>query len=143
MAYPPAPAPMQQPAPIKQGNGFGVTALVLGLVGLIIFSWIPGVNVFTAIPLAILAIIFGIVALAKAGSRGGKGKGTGGTGLVLAVLAIAGSIVWNIVIVDMLKDGADTIKEESIKECVETGEGLLTEADCEAEWDRLQGELTE
>ncbi|MDA1358606.1 hypothetical protein O1R50_03170 [Glycomyces luteolus] len=142
MAYQPAPAPMQQQsAPVKQGNGFGVTALVLGIVAIAGF-WIPILNIGSII-IGVIALIFAIIALAKAGSRGGKGKGTGGTGLVLAVLAIAGSIVWNIVIVDMLKDGADTIKEESIKECVETGEGLLTEADCEAEWDRLQGELTE
>jgi hypothetical protein len=138
VAYPPAPAPMQQPvAPVKQGNGFGVTALVLGIVAIAGF-WIPLVNVVSII-IGVIALIFAIIALAKAGSRGGKGKGTGGTGLVLALLAIAGSIVWNIVVVDLLKDGADTLKEDTIQECVETGEGLLTEADCEAEWDRQFG----
>jgi hypothetical protein len=138
VAYQPAPAPAAPPvAPVKQGNGFGVTALVLGIVAIAGF-WIPIVNVISII-IGVIALIFAIIALAKAGSRGGKGKGTGGTGLVLAVLAIAGSIIWNIVVVDMLKDGAGTLKEDSIQECVETGEGLLTEADCEAEWERQFG----
>ncbi|MEU5156617.1 hypothetical protein [Glycomyces sp. NPDC021274] len=142
MAYQPAPAPMQQqPVPVKQGNGFGVTALVLGIVAIAGF-WIPLLNIGSII-IGVIALIFAIIALAKAGSRGGKGKGTGGTGLVLAVLAIAGSIVWNIIVVDLLEDAGDTIKEDSIQECVEAGEGLLTEADCEAEWDRLQAELSE
>jgi hypothetical protein len=142
VAYQPAPAPMQQqPAPVKQGNGFGVTALVLGIVAIAGF-WIPILNVGSII-IGVIALIFAIVALAKAGSRGGKGKGTGGTGLVLAVLAIAGSIIWNIIVVDLLKDEADTIKEDTIQECVDSSGGALTEADCEAEWDRLEGELTE
>lgn len=133
MAYPPAPAPMQQPAPIKQGNGFGVTALVLGLVGLIIFSWIPGVNVFTAIPLAILAIIFGIVALAKAGSRGGKGKGTGGTGLVTGLLAVIVAIAVNVWIVNFFEEEADTIEQETVQDCVDSGAG--TQEECQQIWD--------
>lgn len=133
MAYPPAPAPMQQPAPIKQGNGFGVTALVLGLVGLIIFSWIPGVNVFTAIPLAILAIIFGIVAFAKAGSRGGKGKGTGGTGLVTGLLAVIVAIAVNVWIVNFFEEEADTIEQETVQDCVDSGAG--TQEECQQIWD--------
>src|SRR5690606_20806458 len=58
VAYPPAPAP--QPAP-KQGNGFGVTALVLGIIALVL-GFIPIIN-FVAFVLAPLAIIFAIVGL--------------------------------------------------------------------------------
>ncbi|GAA2128308.1 hypothetical protein [Glycomyces algeriensis] len=133
MAYPPAPAPMQQPTPVKQGNGFGVTALVLGLVGLIIFSWIPGVNLFTALPIAILAVIFGIVALAKAGSRGGKGKGTGGTGLVTGLLAIVVAIAVNVWIVNFFEEEADTIEQETVQDCVDSGAG--TQEECQQIWD--------
>jgi hypothetical protein len=139
VAYPPAPAPVPQPMPAKQGNGFGVTALVLGLIGLIIFSWIPGINILTGIPLAILAVIFGIVALAKAGSRGGKGKGTGGTGLVLGVLAIIVAIAVNVWIVKFFEDNADQIREETIADCA--ADGVLTEAECEQLWDDTESDL--
>ncbi|MFC3495975.1 hypothetical protein [Glycomyces rhizosphaerae] len=133
MAYPPAPAPMQQPAPVKQGNGFGVTALVLGLVGLIIFSWIPGINLFTAIPIGLLAVIFGIVALAKAGSRGGKGKGTGGTGLITGLLAIIASILMTVFVFNTLSSEADKIEQETIQDCIDSGYG--TEEECQQLWD--------
>lgn len=103
MAYPPAPAPAPGPLPAKQGNGFAVTALVLGLVGLIVFSWIPGINLFTAIPLGVLAIIFGIVAIVKAGSRGGKGKGAGIAGLILGVLTLIAAIAIYFALVGLLK----------------------------------------
>ncbi|MEV3938889.1 hypothetical protein AB0K52_23315 [Glycomyces sp. NPDC049804] len=133
MAYQPAPAPVAPPVPVKQGNGFGVTALVLGLVGLLIFSWIPGINLFTAIPLGLLAVIFGIVALAKAGSRGGKGKGTGGTGLILGLVAIIGAIAMTVFVFNAFKDEADKIEQDTIQDCVDSGYG--TEAECQQLWD--------
>ena len=143
MAYQPAPAPAAPPvAPVKQGNGFGVTALVLGLVGLLVFSWIPGINLFTAIPLGLLAVIFGIVALAKAGSRGGKGKGTGGTGLILGLVAIIGAIAMTVFVFNAASEYVDDTKEKAIQDCVENSAGLMTEADCEAEWERLEAELS-
>lgn len=131
MAYPPAPAPMQQPVPVKQGNGFGVTALVLGIVA-IVGAWIPFVNVVSMI-LGGLALIFGIVALVVAGKRGGKGKGTGGTGLVLGVLAIIGAIVMNVVVFNAVKDEADQIEQDTIQDCIDSGYG--TEAECQQLWD--------
>jgi hypothetical protein len=123
---------MQQPAPVKQGNGFGVTALVLGIIG-VVLALIPVVNVFTAIPLGVLAIIFGIIALAKAGSRGGKGKGTGGTGLVLGILAIGLAIAMNALVFNAVKDEADKIEQETVQDCVESGAG--TQEECQQIWD--------
>lgn len=58
-------------------NGFGVTALVLGIVGAV-FSWIP---VFGGI-LAILAIIFGALGYARAR------KGEASSGMPIAGLAL-------------------------------------------------------
>jgi hypothetical protein len=104
VSYPPAPAPAPEPVPAKQGNGFAVTALVLGLIGLIIFSWIPGINLFTGIPLGLLAIVFGIIAAVKAGSRGGKGKGMGITGVILGVLTIVASIAVYFVLLGIVED---------------------------------------
>ncbi|SDD43518.1 hypothetical protein [Glycomyces harbinensis] len=140
MAYPPAPAPAPYPAaPVKQGNGFGVTALVLGLVGLIVFSWIPGINLFTAIPLAVLAIIFGIVALAKAGSRGGKGKGTGGTGLITGLLAVIVAIAVNVWIVNFFEEEGDQIMQDTVEECA--ADGLMTEEECQQIWDDAEDDV--
>lgn len=121
MSYPPAPAPAPEPVPAKQGNGFGVTALVLGLVALIVFSWIPGVSFITAIPLAALAIIFGIIALVKSGSRGGKGKGTGLAGLILGVLAIIASIVISVVVTNLLTEQCEDSSSAvyGTQECVD------------------------
>jgi uncharacterized membrane protein HdeD (DUF308 family) len=104
VSYPSAPPPANEPAPVKQGNGFAIASLVLGLVGLIIFSWIPGISFFTAIPLGVLAVIFGIVAVVKAKSRGGKGKAMGITGAILGVLAIAASIIISVALVEFAKD---------------------------------------
>ncbi|WP_091047992.1 DUF4190 domain-containing protein [Glycomyces sambucus] len=81
-----------------------MTALVLGLIGLIIFSWIPGINLFTGLPLGILAVIFGIVALVKAKSRGGKGKGTGLWGVILGVLTLIASIAIYFVLLGIVED---------------------------------------
>lgn len=74
--------------PPRRGNGFGVASLVLGLIGMLVFSWIPLLNVFIGIPLGLLAIIFGIVGIATSGSRGGAGGGTGGTGLILGLITL-------------------------------------------------------
>ncbi|GAA2158584.1 hypothetical protein GCM10010403_40120 [Glycomyces rutgersensis] len=85
MYYPP---PYPPPYPPRRGNGFGAASLVFGLIGLLIFSWIPVLNIFIGIPVALLAVIFGIVGLATSGSRAGDGSGTGGTGLILGLLTI-------------------------------------------------------
>ncbi|GAA1686959.1 hypothetical protein GCM10009830_38090 [Glycomyces endophyticus] len=126
MAYPPAPAPVPQPAPVKQGNGFGVTALVLGIIAIAGF-WIPVLNVISII-LGALALIFGIVALVVAGNRGGKGKGSGWTGIILGVLAIATSIIWNIV---FFNAAGDVLDEEWQQACDDAG---LTEEEC-GDWE--------
>jgi uncharacterized membrane protein HdeD (DUF308 family) len=104
VSYPSAPPPAAEPAPAKRGNGFAVAALVLGLIGLIIFSWIPGISFFTAIPLGVLAVIFGIIAVVKSKSRAGKGKAMGITGAILGVLAIAASIIISVVLIEFAKD---------------------------------------
>jgi len=54
----------------QTGNGYAVTALVLGLVSLFL-SWFPGVDWV----LGALAIIFGAVGISTARRRGGAGRG--------------------------------------------------------------------
>lgn len=79
MTLPPAhPAPI----PAKTGNGFGITALVLGIVA-VIFSFIPLVGIASFF-LGGLAVIFGIIGI----TRKMRPKGTSIAGLVLGVISI-------------------------------------------------------
>ncbi len=66
-----------------QGNGLAVTALVLGIIGLV-FSMVP----FLPYPLAILAIIFGFIGLKKQVK-----KGLAITGIVTGIITL-GLKVW-------------------------------------------------
>lgn len=61
-----------------KGNGLSVTAMVLGIIGLVFFL-IP----FLPYPLAILAIIFGLI-----GMKNPVGKGMAVTGLVTGLITI-------------------------------------------------------
>lgn len=70
----------QQPA--KQGNGFGVTALVLGIIGLVV-SVIPILG-FLAFVLGPLALIFGLVGVLQSN----RPKGMAITGMVLGVISV-------------------------------------------------------
>ena len=73
-----------QQAPAAKGSGFAVTALVLGIVGLV-FSFIPLVNV-VGIILGIIGLIFGLIGIFK--SR----RVMSIVGSVLSLLAIILSI---------------------------------------------------
>jgi lysylphosphatidylglycerol synthetase-like protein (DUF2156 family) len=74
----------------QTGNGLAVTALVLGIIGIVV-SWIP----FVSWIVGALAIIFGAVGMSTANKRGGIGKGMAVAGLVLGVITIAiGVVFW-------------------------------------------------
>ena len=62
----------------KKGKGFAIAALVLGICALV-FCWVPVLNWI----LAILAVVFGIIALVKKAT-----KGMAITGLVLGAVSI-------------------------------------------------------
>lgn len=66
-----------QNAPVQQSNGLGVTAMVLGIVGLVLVL-VPGIPY----PLAILAIIFGLIAMKN------PKKGFGVTGLITGIITL-------------------------------------------------------
>ena len=88
MYYPPAPPPAQ---PQRTGNGFGVTALVLGIVAIVVSVCLAFVGLAIAgAVIGVIALVFGIVGVATSKSRANNaGKGTGITGIVLGVLSIA------------------------------------------------------
>jgi voltage-gated potassium channel Kch len=81
------------------GKGFAVTALVLGIIGAL-FGLIP-LTFFLAIPLGVLAFIFGAIAWRRAAVLRRRGwqipRGMARTGFVLGVAALAlGIIGYNI-----------------------------------------------
>ncbi|MDB5161858.1 MAG: integral rane protein [Candidatus Saccharibacteria bacterium] len=72
----------------QQGSGFGVAALVLGIVSLL------GGGVFTGIP----ALVFGILAVRK---YAGAGFGMGLTGIITGALGILGGIIFLMVFISL------------------------------------------
>lgn len=80
----PAPGqPYYMPAPAPAENGFGVTGLVLGIIGLV-FSWVPGLNLL----LGVLATVFGALGWRK----GRNGRATNGgpalAGMIMGIITI-------------------------------------------------------
>jgi hypothetical protein len=70
---------------VSRGSGFGVAALVLGIIG-VVFCWVPVLGLL----LGLLALIFGIVGYARA--RGGMsiaGAVLGGITVVIGIVVIA------------------------------------------------------
>jgi hypothetical protein len=75
--------PQYQQTQPQGGSGFGVAALVLGIVALLL-CWIPYINIVCTI----LAFIFGIIGIVKK-----SGKGQAIAGLVLSILAAIPTVV--------------------------------------------------
>ncbi|WP_257231242.1 DUF4352 domain-containing protein [Streptomyces sp. UH6] len=106
MPYAPAP-PV---APQQPKNGMGTTALVLGIIGLvltvtILFFWLGGL-------LGLLALIFGIIGLGKVKKGEATNKGASLTGVILgaiSVVAAAAILVFTVLLVD--KAAEDLSKE--------------------------------
>ncbi|KOT62964.1 MULTISPECIES: DUF4190 domain-containing protein [Streptomyces] len=94
-------------------NGMGITALVLGIVSLVLgvlvflfwMTWLPG----------LLAVIFGIIGMRHAR----RGLATNGTmamvGTILGGLGLATSIVCGIFAAVLVKDAADEVRAEARK----------------------------
>lgn len=89
---PPAPAavPAPQPEP-KRGNGFGVTALILGIITVVGFA-IPFVN-YAAIVTGAAGVVFAIIGLVVKN----RPRGTSIAGLVLSAIGLILSIVMVVV----------------------------------------------
>lgn len=77
--------PYDQPyvaPPVTPGRGWAITAVVLGAISLVLFFL--GITVI----LAVLGLIFAIVALVKARKVKGSRKGLGITGLILSIIGL-------------------------------------------------------
>lgn len=97
-----------QPAPVRK-NGLGTTSLVTGIIagG---FSFIPVVGAFFAVPLGIIAILFGVFGLLRA-LRGRAAKGLPIAGGILGIAALIISISLSVSTAHAVNDainGTDT-----------------------------------
>lgn len=79
-------------APRAPRNGFGTTALVLGIVGAL-FAFIPIIGMI-AWPLVILGLIFGLLGIARARSGTADNRGVAISGTVLSAVGLVICIVW-------------------------------------------------
>lgn len=93
--YAPYPPLADQTAP--PARGAAVTALVLGIVAILV-GWLPLVGVI----LGVLAVVFGIVALARR-----QRKGLAVTGLVLGAWGLLTSIIASIIIIVVAVNGEE------------------------------------
>ncbi len=85
--------PQWQPphAPMNDGKGLSVTALVMGILG-IIGGFIPVVCYFTTL-CAILGLIFGVIGRKKSKLIYGKASGIATAGLVLGIIGVAFAVI--------------------------------------------------
>jgi hypothetical protein len=95
---PPPQGPHGPHVPSEPQNGFGIAAIVLGVlalgsVGLGLTPVLPFVGLIVALLLGILALVFGLLGMARARRGLSTNKPLSVTGLVLGVIAMIASIV--------------------------------------------------
>ncbi|MFI8965114.1 DUF4190 domain-containing protein [Streptomyces sp. NPDC053493] len=111
--YGPPGMPGMPQAPLPQPrNGLGVTALVLGIVGLVfaiipIFFWLGAI-------LGVLALIFGIIGASRASKGLATNKGMAITGTVLGGLSVVVAVIWVIVLATAVKDVAEELDKVKV-----------------------------
>ncbi|WP_426998431.1 DUF4190 domain-containing protein [Pseudarthrobacter sp. N5] len=117
-------APAAYPAPVQpessqpvRGNGFGITALVLGIVA-IVFSFIPVMGV-VAFVLGPLAVLFGVLGATRKVAR----KGAAVAGLVLGILSIVIAAIWLAVLSAAVSSADQALNSEHKVEYVITTNG--------------------
>jgi len=86
-------------------NGLGTAGFVLGLIGLLV-SPVPFVGV-VAWPLVIVGLILSLVGLGRVRKGRATNKGLSIAGIILSVLGLVVSIVWVVVIGQVISDVKD------------------------------------
>lgn len=98
------------------GQGFGITALILGIIALLI-AFIPCIGMLALIP-GVLGIIFAIVGLNQA-AQANAARGLVISALVISILGTTIAVVWVFALSSssfLLKDNFDRITREFTKE---------------------------
>ena len=87
----PQPHPMYPVAPVVPGKGMGVASLVLGIISLVLFCFLP-----VSMPCGLIAIILGAVGMMKA-KQAGMSNGTATAGLVCGCIAIGLALLLSLI----------------------------------------------
>jgi len=95
----------------QRNNGMGTAALVLGIVGLLLFWTVIG-----GIVLGILALIFGFLGRGRVKRREADNGGAATAGIVLGALALVAGIVFTLVVVLAVAED-----QEKYEECLARG----------------------
>lgn len=99
-------SPYQPPVPPAQpGQGFGIAALILGIVSLLT-CWI----FFLSIPAAIVAIVLGIIAVVK------KNRGFGVSGIVTGALGLIATVAILVAVADIYVYYYDTNTDDFFRD---------------------------
>ncbi|SJN33316.1 hypothetical protein FM119_08355 [Mycetocola reblochoni REB411] len=103
-------APQGPSAPQGQGNGLAITALVLGILS-VVLCWFP----LLAAPLGIVALVLGIVALRKRQAKGMSLTGiiTGGVGVLISIIVIIISAIVFATAISTANNYTDEYTEQS------------------------------
>lgn len=96
-----------QVTPPSPSNGMGTTALVLGILA-IVLAFVPILG-FVSYPLAILGIVFGLVGLRRVSRRRATNRGVALTGLISSVLGFVLVIVSTITYVGAINAGVQGV----------------------------------
>ncbi|MFE2956437.1 DUF4190 domain-containing protein [Nocardia tengchongensis] len=139
--YPPGnyPPPGGQPPPgggqywqeSPQPKGMAITAMVLGIIGLLTF-WTVLLTIVGVI-CGLLAAVLGLLALLKARSGKAGGPGMAVAGLIMGVISVIGGIVVGVLVWTVFKDTGTT----DFLECVRKADGDSAKVDqCQREYNQ-------
>jgi len=118
-----APAAVPQPAAPSKGSGLAITALVLGVVSLLL-CWVPIINNAVFV-LALIGLAFGLPALLGARKRRRAGGGMALAGVVLLVLSLVGVLASQAFYGKVLDDVSDSVGQAT--EDAAAGRGVASE----------------
>ena len=107
-------------APPKPTSGKAIAALICGLVGFVVFCYLPAIA-------ALVGIVLGIIALLETGKEGTRcGRGMAIAGVIISALAVVANAGWIGFIVTMGRMG-DEQRDERRAERVEQDQALILE----------------
>ena len=101
--------PTPQSYVVKPRNGAGVAALVLGLIGLVLTLLVLPSPLGAL--LGLLAVVFGIVGIGRAGRGEATNRGQAVTGLITGILALALGVFLTVRIGSYLQDHASDFND--------------------------------
>lgn len=120
---PSAPPPGPPPAPVAQGNGLGIAALVVGIIAVLV-SFIPLIGSFGGL-IGAVAIVLGIVGLLMKG----RSRGTSIAGVILGVVSIVVAIIMTVITAAAIGAAGQVIEDLDKSSALKLDDGWKLETD--------------